>query len=195
MEQMLKETIEAVRMPQDMKQRITRRCQNRKEYKLMYINKRFAASVAVLVLCLGLPLGAMAAGKMGIMKDIKDWRGAITGQVYEHASDAIAVSAAMEGTSLLVTARFTTPEERPFRYVQELKVTEFEILDADERKLPIEKTVKYANVVNGGAVMKIPAESLTVGSYRLKITVFTADAKGEQPLDIKGSWECDFSIS
>lgn len=192
MDRNLKRAVESIHMPQDMRMRIARNCTQKKEKRFLYTNKRLAAVAAVLLLCITLPLGAGAAGKLGIMRDITNWRGAVTGQVYEKASDTISVSAVVNDSALLVTAVLEYPEEIPFTFIEQLDIGEYEILDANEKRISRGKNTDSAQLVDGNAVISLPVDTLPSGNYTLKIKSFTAYAKAEQPLKLMGNWECSF---
>lgn len=194
MEKQLKVSMNAIKMPQDMRSRILQVCESQQKTKPRFIPRKAAAMAAVLALCICLPLAAGAAGNLGFMKDIKNWCGAITGQEYLQATDAIAVSAEVREGSLLVTAQLTAPEERPFLYIEELTISDFKILGKKGFPQKLEEKAGYGTIVDGAAMIQLPLSGLGAGSYTLKITTFTADAKAEQPLPIHGNWECDFTI-
>lgn len=192
MEKKIKKAAESIHMPQDMKIRIARNCSQKKEKRFLYINKRLASMAAVLLLCITLPLGVGAAGKLGIMRDIKNWQGAVTGQVYEKASDTISVSAVVKDHALLVTAVLEYPQEIPFVFIEALDIGEYEIRDSSGKRISRGYDTDSAQLLDGNAVISIPIDSLPSGTYALKIKSFTAHAKAEQPLKLMGSWECSF---
>lgn len=146
-----------------------------------------AAVAAVLALCLMLPVGAFAAGKAGIFRDVKRWDGAVVGTAYENATDEIDVSASVKDSRILVTVTLLKPEEAPYPYIEELSIGEYQILDT-KGKVITEGAAQAVPLTNGQAVFSLP----TADAQSLRITEFTANAKAEQPLPIYGNWEWHF---
>ena len=56
-----------------------------------------------------------------------------------------------------------------------------------------EGSAASAEVVNRHAAVSIQLDDLDSGSYSLMIRAFVGEKKAEQPLNINGSWECEFS--
>lgn len=49
-------------------------------------------------------------------------------------------------------------------------------------------------IVNGEANMSISLGGVYSGNYKLLVNSFTGGKKADQPLEISGTWECDFTI-
>ena len=195
MQKKMKDCVESIHMPQDMRHRITQACKDKTKALPMFQKRRFVVAAASLLLCLSIPIVAGAAGKLGNMRDVTNWCGAITGQVYEQATDSILVTADVEGTSLLVTAELLFPDERPFPYIEQLNIKEYRILDLSGKTILKGEDSEDSPLIGHKAVMVLPISGLPGGSYTLKITSFEANAKAEQPLPLMGDWEQSFQIS
>ena len=194
MHEKLKETVENIRMPMDMKKRLVRNCTVKRRQNPIPARKKLSAAVSLLALCLAIPTGAFAAGKLGIMRDVKNWQGAITGQVYENATDSISVSVGVEDATLLVTTALVYPDERPFRYIEQLSILEYRIENQSGKKVLKGKETACYPLIDHEAHIPLPISDLPAGSYTLKITSFSGNAKAEQPLPILGHWEHSFQI-
>ena len=50
-----------------------------------------------------------------------------------------------------------------------------------------------SEIINDQAAVRIPLDGIPGGSYKLIVTAFVAEKKAEQPLNLNGRWECDFT--
>ena len=155
--------------------------------------RKLAAAVAVLAICLSLAVAVVAAPgvRKGFFRDIKDWQGAVVGTSYEQASDEIRMNVTVNGEELMVLASFVDPQMAPYRYVEQLGIADYRIVDAAGKTVK-EGAAESVEVINGQAAIPIPLSGLDSGSYKLIVTAFVADSKAEQPLPISGNWEAEF---
>jgi len=196
----LKAAAESVRMPGEMKRRIVRNCKEElmnsgKESVMKHIRMRKTAAVALaLAVCLSLTVAAVAAPNAlkGFFRDVTDWRGAVVGTSYEQASDEIRMNVSVNGEELMVLASFVDPQMAPYRYVEQLGIADYRIVDAAGKTVK-EGAAESVEVINGQAAIPIPLSGLDSGSYKLIVTAFVADSKAEQPLPISGNWEMEFT--
>lgn len=200
----LKNVTESIKMPEDMKYRITKNCKtklssSRKEIIMKnnknntFLRKPIAVFVAVAIL---LSLSVTALATTGVMKgffqDITDFRGAVTGTSYEQATDEISMDGTVNNNQLIVSATFINPQQPPYCYVEKLGITEYSITDING-KLIKEGSANSAEIVNGQAEISIPLNDINSGSYKLVVTAFVSEKKADQPLNINGNWSCDFT--
>ena len=54
------------------------------------------------------------------------------------------------------------------------------------------ETSTMSELLDGTAIINIPLQNLSTGSYKLLITEFVGASKADQPLVISGNWEFDF---
>ena len=54
-------------------------------------------------------------------------------------------------------------------------------------------TNQSSPVLNGQSAMIIDLNDIEVGSYKLVVNTFVSEKKADQPLNINGVWECEFS--
>ena len=197
----LKQSVEKIEMPEEMKQRIIRNCRLSAAHKTEEITmkKKLNFSVqkalsiaAVIALCLC--ASAAAANHAGVFRDIMDWKGAVVGTEYVQASDEIGVSAAAEQGVLAITATFLDPDAFPYRAQETFGVGHYEIVDASGNVIAEGEGDSFAEVLDGQAVMAVSLDDLENGAYKLLISSFVGCKKADQPLRIGGSWECDFTI-
>ena len=167
--------------------------------------KRTLAIVAVLALCvITVTMTPLANSIKGFFSDIVRFDGAITGTRYENATNDIKVDI-LELTSengniiIPLVLTFENPTEAPFPYIQEVAISEYRILDANNKE--IEKVRVSAEdgdkgTVNEGNVLVNlllnDTEFEKGKEYKIVIEKMYGLAKAEAPLHITGSWECEF---
>lgn len=54
-------------------------------------------------------------------------------------------------------------------------------------------TNQSSPVLNGQSAMIIDLNDIEAGSYKLVVYTFVSEKKADQPLNINGTWECEFS--
>ena len=203
--QRLAEKVKEINMPDEMQERIIRRCyktsnlemenQTMKKRTNTFF-RRTAAVAASLALCLCITgVTAMAAsGQLkGFFKDIKNWQGAVTGTAYEQATDELEVTILDSTEELTVLVTMVNPKVAPYIYIQEMGVESYEILDASGKVVMKGKPTAMEKVVDGQATIPVPVKELGTGTYKLVIHAFVGGAKAEQPLTMSGTWEMEFS--
>ena len=154
-----------------------------------------AAALAALAILLSLAVTAVAAPGIlkGQFRDIKDWRGAVVGTAYDHATDEIAVSVTVNGNALTVHAVIADPQMAPYVYAERLGISQYRI-ESEKGKTVQKGSAESVETFNGTAAVTIPLDGLEGGSYNLILTAFyISENKGDQPLNIYGNWECTFT--
>ena len=200
----LKSAAQEITMPEEMKRRIAHNCKkqilntmeehtmnNRKNYSFF---RKPAAVFAVLAVCLSLSVTALAATGVlqGFFRDITNYSGAIIGTSYEQASDEINMDVTVNGDEMTVRATFADPQMAPYVYAERLGIAQYRIVDGNG-KIVKEGSVESTEVINGQAAVSINLNDVDDGSYRLIVTAFVSEKKADQPLNINGNWECEFS--
>lgn len=200
----LKESVNQIEMPEEMQNRILRNCVKEiemdKEKESMQKNfvmnlKKRAIIAATLAVCFCLTgITALAAtGKLqGFFKDKINWNGAVTGQTYENATEELGISTAVEDGALTVMVTMIKPEVAPYSEIEELRLGEYQILDAAGKVVMEAVATENYVIENARAILSIPVEQLTEGTYKLVVSSFVGEKKADQPLEIKGGWECEF---
>lgn len=181
----IKENAESIRMPESVRQEITKNLQNRKEQTMKRKSIRLAPIAAVLALCLLIPLGASAAGKSGFFQDLFGRGGAIVGTTYNNATQEIAVTAAVEENSITVTARLTQPEALPYRDLEELSLHSWYLADAEGKCLMEGEATQPVSIQGDTITFTIPSAP---DAAVLCIESFQGHKKADQPLTISGDW-------
>ena len=155
--------------------------------------RRPVAAAAVLALCICLPMAGVAAGNSGFFRDVM--RGtAVVGTEYEQATAEIAVDADFDNGKLTVTANFLIPDAAPYRECEELAVGSYRIMTGNGKIAAEGEKSENAAITNGQAVMRIPVEALNPGEYTVRIDAFIGSKKADQPLTLKGYWECELTV-
>ena len=200
----LKSAAQEITMPEEMKRRIVHNCKkqivNTMEEHTMNNRKnnsffrKPAAVFAVLAVCLSLSVTALAATGVlqGFFRDITNYSGAIIGTSYEQASDEINMDVTVNGDEMTVRATFADPQMAPYVYAERLGIAQYRIVDGNG-KIVKEGSVESTEVINGQAAVSINLNDVDDGSYRLIVTAFVSEKKADQPLNINGNWECEFS--
>ena len=94
---------------------------------------------------------------------------------------------------------FENPTEAPFPYIQEVAVSEYKILDKNNKeiiktKLPAEDGNK-GSVTDGKVLVNLSIDDTKFNSgeeYTLAIEKMYGLSKADAPLHITGNWECKF---
>ena len=167
--------------------------------------KRTLAIAAVLALCIiTVTMTPLANSIKGFFSDIVRWDGAITGTQYENATNEIKVDVldlTFENGNIIIPLdlTFENPTEAPFPYIQEVAVSEYKILDNNNKE--IIKTKLSAEdgdkgIISDGKVLitlSLDSEKIKSGEeYTIVIEKMYSLAKVDAPLHITGTWKCSF---
>ena len=167
--------------------------------------KRTLAIAAVLALCLvTVCMTPLANSIRGFFSDIIRFDGAITGTKYENATNDIKVDV-LEVTSengnviIPLELSFENPTEAPFPYIQEVAVSEYKIVDSNNKeiiktKLSAEDGDK-GTVSDGKVLVNLSLNDTKLKSgeeYTIVIEKMYGLAKADAPLHITGTWKCNF---
>lgn len=199
----LKKIISKIELSEIAKQRILKNCREEMESKKEQTTmkkttivkfKKPLVAAAALAVCLCLTgITAMATTGKGFFRDIKQFDGAITGQIYQNATEEVLVYAAVEEDVLTVTVEMVNYDVAPYSEIEVLELENYRVLDA-VGTIVLENTVPE-NVIaeNNQVKFQIPAEGLAEGGYKLKLDVLSGSKKADQDLLIYGEWECEFT--
>lgn len=197
----LNKTVNEIVMPEEMQERIIRKCYVEMEEKSMPDNtskKYFKKSIIVaasLMLCISLSgITALAAtGKLqGFFKDITGWNGAVIGTTYEQATEEIELSVVEATDILVVEVTMLSPQTVPYNSFETFGVESYKVVDENGAVVAKGTTTELAEVIEGIAKVVIPLKDIPNGEYKLVVDKLVGHAKAEQPLVISGAWECEF---
>ena len=200
----LKFAAKKITMSEAMKHRIAHNCKkqilNTMEEHTMNNRKnnsffrKPAAVFAALAVCISLSVTALAATGVlqGFFRDITNYSGAIVGTSYEQATDEINMDVIVNGNELTVLAIFADPQIAPYVYAEQLGIAQYRIVDGNGKEVK-EGSTDSAEVVNGQAAVNIELDDISSGNYKLIVTAFVSEKKADQPLNINGNWECEFT--
>ena len=195
----LKQAAETIELSADARARIAENCRETLQKENFSMNTKRtrrmprALIAAALVLCIGLPAG-MAATNTGFFRDITNWQGAITGTVYEQATNEIAVTVTAAADTLTIEADFRNPDTAPYRELETFALGAYEIRDAAGTVVAEGESSEPAAVADNGAALTVPFDAAP-GAYTLVIESFVGGSKADQPLPITGHWEIAFSVN
>ena len=196
----LKRYVEKIEMPEDMQNRIIKNCSltadrmekiTMKKANFNFI--RYIPVAAIIALCVCVSVAA-AAGHFGHFKDITNWKGAVVGTRYEQASNEIEVDAAASRDELTVTATLLIPDTAPYSEVETLGIGDYQIVDMFGNVLLEGESTDMTEIIDGAAEISVSMDGVDSGNYRLLVSSFVGAGKGEQPIEISGTWECDFTF-
>ena len=197
-------TKSVMQAPFDLKEEI-KNMEERTMSKPKFTIKRTMAIAAVLALCLVvICMTPLASSIKGFFSDIVRFDGAITGTKYENATNDIKVDVlelTSENGNLNIPLGLTiqNPTEAPFPYIQEIAVSEYKILDNNNKE--IIKTKLSAEdgdkgIISDGKVLitlSLDSEKIKSGEeYTIVIEKMYGLAKADAPLHITGTWKCNF---
>ena len=199
----LKSAAQEITMPEEMKRRIVHNCKqiettmeehNMNNRKNTSFFRKPVAVFAALAVCLSLSVTALAATGVlqGFFRDITNRSSAIVGTSYEQATDEIIMDVTVNGDELTVMVSFANPQMAPYVYAEQLGIAQYRIVDVNGKEIK-DGSAGSAEVVNGQASVNIELDGISNGSYKLIVTAFVSEKKADQPLNISGTWECEFS--
>lgn len=195
------EKLKKIEMPEDMKNRMIRKCdiemeeQRVSKRKVNKFVRRPMVAVASLVLCLcltGVTVLAATGKLQGFFKDVKRLDGAVIGSTYEQATDEIEVAITEVTEELTVEIIMKNPNVVPYSTFEMFGVAKYKIVDMNGKKIAEADEANMAEIIAGKVVIRIPAKDVSEGVYKLIITEMTGSAKADQPLVLSGTWEIEF---
>ena len=199
------ETTKSVMQPPfDLKEEI-KNMEERTMSKPKITTKRTLAIAAVLALCLvTVCMTPLANSIRGFFSDIIRFDGAITGTQYENATNDIKVDVLeiiSENGNVIIPLElsFENPTEAPFPYIQEVAVSEYKIVDSNNKeiiktKLSAEDGDK-GSVADGKVLVNLSIDDVKFSSgeeYTIVIDKMYGLSKADAPLHITGTWSCKF---
>ena len=167
--------------------------------------KRTLAIAAVLALCLvTVCMTPLANSIRGFFSDIIRFDGAITGTKYENATNDIKVDV-LEVTSengnviIPLELSFENLTEAPFPYIQEVAVSEYKIVDSNNKEIIKTKVSAEdgdkGTVSDGKVLVNLSLNDAKLKSgekYTIIIEKMYGLSKADAPLHIAGTWKCSF---
>lgn len=195
------EEVKKIEMPAEMQERIRKNCYEKMEEENMKksrknIFQKPMVAVAALALCLCVTgVSALAAtGKLqGFFKDIKRWDGAVTGSTYEQATDEVEIAITEVTDSLEVNITFVDAQKVPYSVFETLGIHNYQILDKTGKAVVKGAETAAVAISNGQVQLSISLEEVPAGEYKLVVTELVGGSKADQPLVVKGTWECGFT--
>ncbi|MBE6008080.1 MAG: hypothetical protein E7235_02650 [Lachnospiraceae bacterium] len=187
----IKKTVMDIRLTEEASERIINDCHSiikAKKQKPKPVLRRVIVVAAVLA---ALSVSAVASVKSGNFKDVFGWNGAITGTIYENATEEISVTAAIEEGKLIISVK--TEDKAPYIYFEELGISDMVIEDEGGKEV-LNADGIITDISEGRAVFKIDTDNVEIGNCKIIIKEFTGYKKADQPLPVKGFWETDIVI-
>jgi len=165
-----------------------------------------AALLCVITVCFCIP--SIAASVEGFYKDIvRWWDGAVVGTEYENATQEIQIEAS---TAVIEDGKWVIPltvtflemgNKEPYIYLVdgEVALGDYQIVDGSGTEIysALGQQETVGVLEDGKTVLMQPAGigTLSKGTkYVLVIESIYGLQKAEQPLKMKGHWECEFTV-
>ena len=190
--------------PFDLKEEI-KNMEERTMSKPKFTIKRTLAIAAVLALCLvTVCMTPLASSIKGFFSDIIRFDGAITGTQYENATNDIKVDVLElvtdnENVIIPLELTFENPTEAPFPYIQEVTISEYKILDKNNKEIIKTKVSaedgEKGTINNGKVLVNLSLNDAKLKSgeeYTIVIEKMYGLAEADAPLHITGAWKCNF---
>jgi len=76
--------------------------------------------------------------------------------------------------------------------LEEMRIGSYKIIDSLGKVVVEGVSNEMLPYENGQIMVAIPVESLESGSYKLIVDSFVGGSKADQPLTLRGNWECEF---
>ncbi|MDE7310707.1 MAG: hypothetical protein K2N87_03645 [Eubacterium sp.] len=170
------------------------------------IHKKIIAAAAVFVCIIVGCLPSAARSLQGYFHDIVRWDGAVTGTEYEAAEQEVKICVSemiQEKEKLLpVHITFSDMTKAPYSDLSagEVALGDYRILDVFDHVIMSAEGLQeeiIGKVQDGKVTVMLPfsKEAVAAGSeYRLVIEGIYGIKKADQPLRIRGCWECKFMV-
>lgn len=156
---------------------------------------KLAAAIAVPAVLAMTGAGVYAAVSGGYFKDVKNDFGAVTGTVYENATDEISVNAELSGHDLKLSLTFLAPDSYPYKLPgSEIGLMDYRIVRADDNFEISHGEATVSGISEGFAELSVPLYDIKSGNHAIIIDSFVITKKADQPLPVKGSWSADFTV-
>lgn len=84
------------------------------------------------------------------------------------------------------------PKMVPYSTIDTFGIEKYKIIDRNGEVVVEGKVTDMAEVVEGTVKVNISLEHISGGEYTLVVSELVGSAKAEQPLVMRGNWECDF---
>ena len=94
--------------------------------------------------------------------------------------------------TLVVSVDVVEYNKPPYIELDIMDINSYKIIDS-AGKIVNEGTAKSTSAFeNGKVTFELPLDDIESGEYKLIINEFVGSKKADQPLPIKGTWECSF---
>ncbi len=194
----LKNSVEEIKMSDEMKSRIISNCylktSDKEEYVMKKTNKGFKKTlplVAAMVIC-AISVGAVVTNHLRGYKDVIKGT-AVVDTVFEESPEMIEVSADVQD-NLFVLANVIDYTTLPYTEIERMESIYYTIADNSGDIIAKGAAKSTSAFENGKATFEIPLDDVNSGEYTLVILEFIGSKKADRPLSIRGTWECSFVI-
>lgn len=192
----LKKSVKEIKMSDEMKNRMIKHCYLQTSDKEGYVVKknkkrfkRMLPLVAVMILCV-ISVGGVVANHFRGFKDVTKG-GAVVGTVYEEATEMIRIDAEVK-ENLVVSVDVVDYTKPPYTELDVVDINRYEIVNHSGKVISKGTAKSTSEFKHGKAAFEIPLKDISAGEYKLVIHEFVGSKKADQPLPIKGTWECTF---
>ena len=157
--------------------------------------KRTGAVAAMVAVCLVTVVNATPI--KGFFKDIMRFDGAVVGTEYANATNEIEITALeIENENVLpLEIKFVDNNVKPFKYIEQLSVVKYKVVDKNSNEICYEEENLVENVENGKVIIKIPLNKSNLidgETYFIEIDNLKGLKKADALLEITGNWNIQF---
>ena len=115
----------------------------------------------------------------------------VVGTTYEEATEMIKIDVEA-GDNLLVTANVVDYTNIPYSEIEKMDINSYKIMDSVGKIVKDGNAKSITEFENGVVSFEISLGNVDSGEYKIVIDEFVGTKKADQPLPIKGVWECSF---
>lgn len=192
----LKKSVEEIKMSDEMKNRVIRNCYLQTVQKEGYVMdkanikfKKMLSPVAILAGC-AILVGAVVANHSRGFKNVTKGT-TVVGTVYEETTEMIKLDVEVKD-NLVVSVNVIDYTKPPYIYQDVIDINSYKIVDSSGKVVNEGSAKSTSEFKNGKVTFELPLDDVASGEYKLVINEFIGLKKADQPLPIKGTWECSF---
>ncbi len=152
-----------------------------------------AASLALFICVAGTTVLAATGVLQGFFGDIFGADGAVIGTSYSQATDEVALTVTNVTDKITVEMAMVYPDQAPYSELEMLGIEHYTITDMKGNVIMEGSATEMAPIVDGRASVNISLDRVSEGNYKLMIRALAGSKKADQPLVLRGNWECEFA--
>lgn len=117
---------------------------------------------------------------------------AVIGTSYEQATEEVELCITTVSHELVVEMTMVNPQIAPYSSFETFGIESYKIVDRNGNVIVEGEATELAEVAEGKVSVYISLDNISSREYTLIVSELIGSAKAEQPLVIRGNWECEF---